>query len=603
MNANNFTEFDLPKNAYVTFDATTLKEFIISRLNENQVFTDQNYEGSNINAVIDIVAYTFHVLLFYLNTTSSESTFTAASLYENISKIVSNINYKPTGRQTSLINVALSGSSLLTEGAYTLKRFSSVGTNGVNFVTLKDINFEKTTSQVQQLAIDNNILYQGTIRELIPHTSTGENFEVITIADNSPIDSDAATFIADNSFSVFVKDSITGIWSEWTETPSLFLESSTGLSYEKRLNENGNYEFKFGNNTNGKALKEGDIVQIFYVVSDGQRGQIGANAFNNNPITLYNSPVFAEISNSIYNDTFNLITQTLLPALNLNNTNNSSPVADAETADQIKQNAPKIFALQNRLVTKEDYTSFISRNYNNILKSVSVIDNNTYTTRFLRYYYNIGLNKPNDDARVLFNQVLFSNSTSFNNVYVVCVPKINTIINDTLPNYLNSAQKQLIINECNNKKDITQNIVCIDPIYKAFDIGLQNINDDTCLDLKDQTQLVVVKSRNSRINDTKLKDSVASVIKDYFNSVQLGQVVSTATINNNILNLEGVKGIYTRRIDTGNQVPRLNFVVWNPIYETDDIIFTSQDFALEEFQYAFFNGVSSLTTRILIEDE
>jgi hypothetical protein len=30
----------------------------------------------------------YHVLLFYLNTTASESTFTTAELYENIKRIV-----------------------------------------------------------------------------------------------------------------------------------------------------------------------------------------------------------------------------------------------------------------------------------------------------------------------------------------------------------------------------------------------------------------------------------------------------------------------------------------------------------------------------------
>ena len=57
MSIKNFTEFNLPSNAYTTFEADTLKSLIISRLNENEVFRDQNFEGSNINAFVDIVAY------------------------------------------------------------------------------------------------------------------------------------------------------------------------------------------------------------------------------------------------------------------------------------------------------------------------------------------------------------------------------------------------------------------------------------------------------------------------------------------------------------------------------------------------------------------
>ena len=53
--------------------------------------------------------------------------------------------------------------------------------------------------------------------------------------------------------------------------------------------------------------------------------------------------------------------------LNLNTTNsslitfnnplNSSTLSDAETVDQIRENAPKIFSSQLRLVTESDYES------------------------------------------------------------------------------------------------------------------------------------------------------------------------------------------------------------------------------------------------------
>ena len=87
-NVNNYTDYNLPQNAYITFDALSLKDYIVSRLNTNEVFTDQIYEGSNMSQIIDIVAFSYHVLMFYLNTTASESTFSQATLYENMNKIV-----------------------------------------------------------------------------------------------------------------------------------------------------------------------------------------------------------------------------------------------------------------------------------------------------------------------------------------------------------------------------------------------------------------------------------------------------------------------------------------------------------------------------------
>jgi hypothetical protein len=183
------------------------------------------------------------------------------------------------------------------------------------------------------------------------------------------------------------------------------------------------------------------------------------------------------------------------------------------------------------------------------------------------------------------------------------VPKTATIINETLPNYLNSAQKQLIINQCSNKKDITHNVVCADPIYKAFDIGLQQVGEDSCIDLRDKTALIIKKFNNSNISNERIIDRVVNTIRDYFDKVQLGQIIDLGELSNNIKSLDGVKDIATRRTDSNFTVPKLNMVLWNPIYEEDDVVFTSQNYTLEAFQYAFFYEISKLRQKIIVENE
>ena len=78
---SDLTEFNLPPNAYTGFDAQSMRDLIVNRLNADTTinFTDQNFEGSNVSALIDILAYTYHTLLFYLNQTSSESNFAESS--------------------------------------------------------------------------------------------------------------------------------------------------------------------------------------------------------------------------------------------------------------------------------------------------------------------------------------------------------------------------------------------------------------------------------------------------------------------------------------------------------------------------------------------
>ena len=44
---------------YLQFNAYSIKEMIIRKLSEDSKFTDQVYEGSNLNILIDLVSYMF----------------------------------------------------------------------------------------------------------------------------------------------------------------------------------------------------------------------------------------------------------------------------------------------------------------------------------------------------------------------------------------------------------------------------------------------------------------------------------------------------------------------------------------------------------------
>ena len=92
------------QDSYVAFDAVSLKDLIIERLNDNNNFTDQNYEGSNLSSLLDVICYSFHTLIYYLNKNSAETSFTQAEIYENINQIVDQRvgNLKPIGILTNL---------------------------------------------------------------------------------------------------------------------------------------------------------------------------------------------------------------------------------------------------------------------------------------------------------------------------------------------------------------------------------------------------------------------------------------------------------------------------------------------------------------------
>ena len=259
-----FTDFDLPENSYVAFDATSLRDLIVDRLVDKGVFSDQVFAGSNISSIIDIVAYSYHVLMFYLNKTSSESMFSDTEIYENVNRIVKLLNYNPIGYRTSTATIEVDASQQLAIGSYTIPRYSFVNAGGIKYSFNRDITFSKTvtiTETINSIGND-NLLYQGSYEQYASQVATGVDFEIITLS------LPATTSIIDYSnIDVYVKsvaDDGTLKWSEYTQSESLFLESPTAKVYEKRLNENGLHEIKFGNGILGRKLSAGDEIVIFY---------------------------------------------------------------------------------------------------------------------------------------------------------------------------------------------------------------------------------------------------------------------------------------------------------------------------------------------------
>ena len=602
MAASNFTEFNLPKQAYAAFDATSLRDLIVQRLSNSGLFPDVDYNGSNISGLIDVVAYTYHVLLFYLNNTASESLFNQAELYENINKIVSLIGYKPMGPQTSILNFNLTLLSELPQNFYTLKRYANISINGVPYSFKNDIYFEKTTTanEVVDYIGENNFLFQGIYKEYPLITAIGENFEQYNITNVTAQNTSNTTFVDYNNIDVYVLDTYTNIWSQWREVETLFFASITDKVFEKRYNENGIVEIKFGNNINGKRLNVGDTVAIYYLESSGVGGLIGPNSLNSNGINLFNTAQFNTISVDLFDNTLNFINSSTTSGLLLQNIYSATNPVNPENVDSIRLNAPSLFAAQNRLVTITDYKAYILKNFSNLITDTAVIGNQQYVSEYLKYYFDIRLERPNDDERVLLNQVSFNDSCDFNNVYCFTVPLIAAIINETTPNYLNKTLKQLIINKLNTQKIITNNVVLSDPIYQAFTIGIQQNNELPSTSTYLSTQIVIKRNINSIQSKEQIKNTFANTIINFFlqSNNKLGQFINISQLNVDLLSIDGVSEF---KIVNGDiELKRLNFIYWNPTYEKTDITSTSQNIQLAVFKFPFLYNSSNLKNQIVV---
>ena len=598
-------DYKFKQDGYVAFDAISLKDLIIEKMNDQKVFTDQNYEGSNLSAIIDIVAYSYHVLIYYLNKNSSESNFSQAELYENINQIVKSIDYNPTGPQTANINFEAVANANLSINSYTIPRFSYFTFSGTSYSFVQDVTFQKTLNGVEAL-IDlqnNNLLYNGQFVEFPIFSAIGEENEVAFLAATDTTDN---FYIDNNNIYVYVLPGgvLNPKWEQWSRSSSLYLETGSAKKYSVRFNENEQYEIKFGNNINGKKLNEGDLVAIYYLKSDGQNGQISKNQIDNQQLYFYNTTQFNAILNDTTSSGANIITSAEAANVSFTNANASTLFKTKESVEEIKVNAPNLFNSQYRLVTTDDYRNYILKNFGNWVKSASVVNNFDYTAIYQKYFFDIGLDRPNDDSRVLFNQVNFSDACDFNNVYIFAVPnKILETSLDIRTNFLSIAQKNAINILLNDVKSATTELVVSDPVYMELNFGASNGSDYDFIDAAgDESYLYVEVDRNSRRDLSSVQKEIASIFLNYFNNnnLDLGQLISLKDLSQLILDVDGVVEFSTRRNYKGSTIinNQLQLALYNPVYLTSDYMTTDQDIRLQYFQFPYFKNLSLVSERI-----
>lgn len=599
--ANNFTEFKLPTNAYSAFDAVSMKQLIKNRLVESNLFTDVNFEGSNISGLVDVIAYTYHVLLFHLNQTASESLFSQADILENMNKIVSLIGYNPRGATTSQLKVSASASDELVNGLYSIKRFSYTQFNNIRYTFANDITFEKTDSSEIPSIGDGSLMFQGTIKEYPTYTAFGDSFERVVVNITYPI-TDNTRFIDTNNIFVFVKNVETGLWEEGNEVSNVFISRDKIYSYEKRYNDNGHYELKFGDGVHGKKLNVGDIVAIYYLESDGTFGVIGSDSINNSAITPFNTVQYNEILEDISTKTYATVDE--LSNVTITNELASIPPTSAETVDDIRETAPSLFSSQNRLVTESDYTTFVKRNFSNFIQDAVVMSNDEYASEYLAYFYEIGLERPNIDQIGLLNQLKFRNACDFNNVYIFCVPKTSTSFATNAPTLLFDSQKQFIVDDITPIKMINHNLVIADPVFIYFGFGVASNGEEHTSDIINNTKIIIKRSPTSLVSLDGIKQIAYRLILDFFapQSNKLGGVLDFNKLSNDILSINGVAKLETETIINGisTKFDKLGFVYWNPIYQSVPVKFASQNVVLEKFQFPALFDDNSIFQNITV---
>lgn len=584
-------------NNYTLFNATDIKKFIIEQLKANpeNPFKDVDYLGSNINAFIDIIAVMLQQIQFSYSLNTSEASFSNAMLYESMSKIVALLNYKSVGKQTAMLPVQISidapnDQTEVSDGKVIIPKFLTINYNKP-YVLLN----EQSASISGGKGSYDTVFYQGSIHESQEYIAVGDDFETINLPDPY-INNGGSSFISDNFFTVYVDENGDDNWKEYEESACLFLETALAEKYERRFTEDFGYEFKFGNGTYGKKLNANARIIIYYLVSDGESAEMPATSLSPNGISIYKSSLYNQIQYSI-----NSNTEYDLSWFSARNTGPTTAISYPESVASIRKNAPKVFASQNRLYSLSDYTTFILKNFSNYCKHVYTCKNDEFVSEYLKYYYDLGLDAPQEDSRASLAQVEFMTANHFNNIYSFIVPTTNTIIDGKIPNYLNTALKKQIVNKCSSLMGPTHNLVIMDPIHKAFCFGSLSIFNEKYNKYQINNRIFIIRKKNSQFEHSYIKNYAVAALTAYFNSLRLGSTISCIDINGILSSIPGTSGFYIQDV-FNNKDSRLYLYVWNPLYQFEDNKMISQSYICKDFEYPYFYGINELENMINVID-
>jgi hypothetical protein len=211
------------------------------------------------------------------------------------------------------------------------------------------------------------------------------------------------------------------------------------------------------------------------------------------------------------------------------------------------------------------------------------------------------------DSRVLINQVTFSDSCNFNNLYIYCVPKIlksNTFSFDK--GFLSLGLKDFIMSKIDSLKMSTTEIVFQDPVYYGIGLGVATpeelFNKELSTDIIKQTSLLIARSSNSNLSTSEIRRRVSSILLNYFSfeNTKLGMTIDIMDITQQIIGIGGIESISTKR--NGIVYPGLCLLGFNPVYSAnnEDIGVITQNTKLPYFKIPYWFDTANLEQSIII---
>jgi hypothetical protein len=318
-------------------DFNSIRDNLKNFLSSQSQFKDYDFEGSAMAVLLDVLSYNTHYNSYYLNMIANEMFMDTAQIRDSIVSRAKEIGYTPTSAKGATAQLTIS--------------FEGVDPAVTQFTIERNSKFTATIDDIQYTFVTPDAY-------LVTRTAFGFS-QQIEIVEGEPlthrfnVGANRQRYVLPNqnvdtsSIVVRVQE------SENDSTTTEFVRASN----VREVNNNSNvyfiqegpdqkFELEFGDGVLGKALKNGNVVIVDYVVCN-------ANATNG--------------ANSFTVD--DLLTSELYTRVSITVDKKALGGRGIESVESIKFNAPRFFETQNRAVVNSDYKRILL-NENSDLQSV-----------------------------------------------------------------------------------------------------------------------------------------------------------------------------------------------------------------------------------------
>ena len=335
-------------------DFTNIKQNLKDYLKAQTEFKDYNFEASGLSNILDVLAYNTHINGLTSNFAINESFLGTAQLRSSVVSLATGIGYIPDSKTSAqgTVNVsanlsAVSGrpsliylpaftkfTATIDDVAYTFqtKEVFSATDNGTGIYNFK--------TSIGSLAIP---IFEGILKEKTFLVGASEDrFADTYIIPDLNMDADTAIVRVYNSYG----STTNSVYTNLTKANTI---NSTSSVYILKEAPNGFYQLSFGGGgALGKSPLAGNAITLQYISTGGKTGNLA---------TSYTASDTISVDGISYNLTTTSATI-------------STGGDDRESIESIRKNAPFQYATQNRMVTPEDYTSIILRNFSTLINDI-----------------------------------------------------------------------------------------------------------------------------------------------------------------------------------------------------------------------------------------